>query len=85
MTETLSSQSWSNFFGKDDLLNGEGFAETVRLTSLVVAKLTDGETSSVRYAESRSLYDLDFRRTSLLPWRILLFISGFCSVQNFLL
>ena len=47
----------------------------------MVAKVTNGETSCVRCAESLLDYDFDFRLTSPLPWRILLFISRFCSVQ----
>jgi len=45
MTETLSSQSWSNYSAKTISLKGEGFAESVRYVSLV-AKTTDGENTT---------------------------------------
>jgi hypothetical protein len=51
--------------------------------SEITMKVTDGKTSFVRLLKRAKDYALSFRRTSIDAWRILLFVSGFCSASEF--
>ena len=51
--------------------------------SEITMKVTDGETSFVRLLKRTKEYAVSFHRTSIDAWRILLFVSGFCSASNF--
>jgi hypothetical protein len=66
MTETLSSQSWSNYSAKTISLNGEGFAETVEVTVSLVAKVTGGETPTCVALNRRQITFLIFIEQAFL-------------------
>ena len=51
--------------------------------SEITMKVTDGKTSFVRLLKRATEYAVSFRRTSIHAWRILLFVSGFCSASKF--